>query len=81
MSLLDKLKDAVDKGIVRSPFTTNDIKVWIDKYNIINDTSNKKYKDSYIKGFASSSVVGSTSTKGDKKLRALGKNPEEYEFV
>lgn len=81
MTLIDKLESAVNNGIVTEPFTTDDIKTWINANNIINDKSGKSYENSYIEGFASSSVVGSSSTKSDKRLKKVSTNPEKYEFV
>lgn len=80
MSLLDKLQQAVNKGIVKSPFTTQDLKKWINTSNIINDDSRKPYSDSYIEGFLSSSTIGSTSTKHDKRLSKSNTIPGGYRF-
>lgn len=81
ISLLDKLEQAVNKGIVSTPFTTADVKKWIDNNNIKNDKTGKYYKASYIDGFCSSSVKESTSTKYDKRLvKVKGTKPQAYEF-
>jgi len=79
-SLLDKLEQAVINRIIPDPFTTNDLKTWIRNNNIINDQTGRAYEDSYIEGFLSSSTVGSTATKTDKRLRKMGTNPESYTF-
>jgi hypothetical protein len=80
MSLLNKLRDAVSNGDICTPFTTADIKNWIKSKRILKDDGSH-YEDSYIEAFASSSVVGSSSTKGDKGLRSLGGTPEKYEII
>jgi len=81
ISLLDKLEQAVNKGIVSTLFTTAAIKKWIDKNNIQNDETGKNYKANYIDGFCSSSVKESTSTKYDKRVvKVKGTNPQKYEF-
>jgi hypothetical protein len=81
ISLLDKLEQAVNNGIVNSPFTTSDVKNWITKYDIKNDDTCKPYKASYIDGFCSSSVKESNSTKYDKRLMKIKvTNPQKYEF-
>lgn len=80
MSLLDKLRDSVKNKDICTPFTTADIKNWIKKNGILKDDGTK-YEDSYIESFASSSVVGGSSTKVDKGLHSLGGTPEKYEFI
>lgn len=83
MTLLEKLYHAVHNNIVNEPFTTSDIKAWINNYNITNDDNqNKPYSNSYIDSFASSSVVNSSSTKSDKKLTIVSNNdPKTYKFI
>lgn len=79
--MLDKLEQAINEGIVSTPFITADVKKWINKNNIQNDETGKNYKASYIDGFCSSSVKESTSTKYDKGLvKVKDTNPQEYEF-
>jgi hypothetical protein len=81
ISLLDKLEKAINNGVVGTPFTTSDVKRWIDKHNIRNDKTGENYEESYLEGFCSSSVKESSSTKYDKRLvKVKGTNPQEYEF-
>lgn len=81
MPLLEKLRIAVNNNQIYSPFTTQDLKRWINNARIINDKIGAHYSDSYLEGFLSSSTVGSTATKTDKALRKIGTNPESYEFI
>lgn len=80
MSLLDKLQNAVNLGLINHPFTTNDLKSWMNSYNIKNDNTGMNYSNKYKDGFLSSSTIGSTSTKRDKRLTKMGTTPESYIF-
>lgn len=81
MTLLEKLRRAVQESEICSPFTTQDLKDWINRRQIINDENGEGYSETYIEGFLSSSTVDSTSTKTDKALEKLGTNPESYRFI
>lgn len=74
------MKKAVYNNDICSHFTTQDLKKWVKRYNIINDKTHKAYSTSYLEEFLSSSTVGSTSTKTDKGLIKLGTSPESYKF-
>ena len=50
-SLLDKLESAVRQGIMSQPFSTKDLKFWIDENGVVNDKSSRPYSQSYINGF------------------------------
>ena len=80
-SLLDKLESAVRQGIMSQPFSTKDLKFWIDESGVVNDRSSRPYSQSYINGFLSSSVIQSTSTKRDKRLIKVESNPFSYMFA
>lgn len=81
MTLLEKLRIAVQTGQVNSPFTTEALKIWINTNQIRNDATGQEYSETYIEGFLSSSTVNSTATKTDKALEKLGTNPESYRFI
>lgn len=81
MTLLRKLRIAVQNNEINSPFTTKDLKEWINTEGIINDKKEKAYSAKYIEGFLSSSTVNSTATKSDKGLEKLGTTPESYRFI
>lgn len=79
-SLLNKVYDAVTRGEIIQPFTTQDIKNWINQYKILNDQTHCKYSETYIEGFLSSSTVGSSSTKHDKTVTQIPGTPFKYHF-
>ncbi|MBV4428297.1 hypothetical protein [Clostridium tyrobutyricum] len=80
MTLLQKLKEATEKGQIKDPFSTKDLKSWIKKYNIKKDEDNTEYENSYIESFLSSSTIDSSSTKTDKELYRMPNQLGKYTF-
>lgn len=79
MSFVDKLEQAVQQGALPVCFTMKQVKQWINQYNIINDKTQRPFEDSTIASTLSSSVIGSSSTKTDKRLYSFEK-PRRYSF-
>lgn len=80
-SLLNKVIDAVNQGILIEPFTTKNLKDWISNSKITNDKNGQDYALSTIEAFLSSSVIDSASTKTDKKLILVSTNPNRYKII
>lgn len=80
-TLLEKLYLAVENKSIDSPFTTKDLKNWINKYTIINNSTRTNYSSTYIEGFLSSSTLGSSATKTDKSLIQFETKPKSYSFI
>lgn len=79
-NLLQKLKMGVTNNEINSPFSTPDVKNWVEQYHIKNEHNNKEYSITYIEGFLLSSTLESSSTKTDKALIIVQDNPVKYQF-
>jgi hypothetical protein len=54
-TLNEKIYNAVKLGDLIQPFTTNQLKNWIEEFNVVNDKSKKKYATSSINAILSNS--------------------------
>lgn len=81
--LIDKVKKGVLKGEIRQPFTTKDLKEWMEKYNVKKENG-EGYSSSSIESLLSNTSIHNkdTSNLNDKMLCSrINKNgKQEYWF-
>jgi len=79
MSLLKQIENAVKNGKLNKIFTTQDIKVWIDKNKIKKDDGSD-YSESTIGSQLSTCFENSSSTRSDKGLNRTKNKDGKFEY-
>jgi hypothetical protein len=66
-TLNEKIYDAVQSGELVEPFTTQQLKNWVEEFKVLNDKSNKKYAKSSIDSVLSNADKKNKPTSNQNK--------------
>ena len=84
MSLIKQISNAIETGELQQPFTTEDLKEWINNYNIVKDDGTN-YAESSINAILSNSDQANSPTTNLNKKVLFSRNNElgkkEYSFL
>jgi hypothetical protein len=84
MKLIKQIYQATQNQMLIEPFTTEDMKAWINLNGIINARNGQKFTDSYINALLSDSDVSNISKNKNQSVLESNVNligKKEYRFV
>ena len=75
MPLIKQIRDAVESGDLKQPFTVQDLKIWIKKMNIVKDDGSE-YAEASINAILSNSDTKNvpTTNKNVKTMNSMTNN-------